>query len=110
MRAPYIQGLATQDAPESCTGPREGVGEALTGAHVGQAIEPRNHDFRTPTRLSNAEGNTRLRATGEHSLGPAGSKNLCMRGYSMRENREIHESPCTYVRRAASGRPEATRR
>ncbi len=35
MKEPYGEGLATHTGPESCGGPREDVGEALTGVHVG---------------------------------------------------------------------------
>jgi len=42
MRALYIEGVAIRGGPESCVGVREGVGEALTGARVAWAIEPRN--------------------------------------------------------------------
>jgi hypothetical protein len=42
MRALYIEGVAIHDDPESCVGGREDDGEALTGAHAGRAIEPRN--------------------------------------------------------------------
>jgi hypothetical protein len=46
MRELYIEGLATHDDPESCVGACEGVGEALTGARAGWAIEPRNQGVR----------------------------------------------------------------
>jgi hypothetical protein len=46
MRELYIEGLATHDDPESCVGVCEGVGEALTGARAGRAIEPRNQGVR----------------------------------------------------------------
>jgi hypothetical protein len=46
MRELYIEGLATHDDPESCAGVREGVGEALTGARAGWAIEPRDQGVR----------------------------------------------------------------
>ena len=46
MRALYIEELATHDDPESCVGACEGVGEALTGARAGWAIEPRNQGVR----------------------------------------------------------------
>jgi hypothetical protein len=46
MRELYIEGLATHDDPESCVGVCEGVGEALTGARAGWAIEPRNQGVR----------------------------------------------------------------
>ncbi len=35
MKEPHGEGLATHTGPESCGGPREGVGEALTGVPVG---------------------------------------------------------------------------
>src|SRR5713226_3185717 len=49
MKELHIEGLATRDDPESCVGTRESAGEALTGAHVGRAIEPRNARFGVPT-------------------------------------------------------------
>ena len=42
MKALYIEGVAIHDDPESCVGGRKDVGEALTGAHAGRAIESRN--------------------------------------------------------------------
>ena len=42
MQELYVEGIANHDDPESCVGVREGNGEALTGAHAGRAIEPRN--------------------------------------------------------------------
>ena len=41
MKEPYDEGVAIHIDPESCAGAREGVGEALTGERIGQAIEPR---------------------------------------------------------------------
>ena len=38
MRVPCGEGLATQAGPESCAGPREGVGEALTGERGGRSL------------------------------------------------------------------------
>lgn len=109
MREPYIEGLAIHDAPESCAAAREGRGEALTGARAGRAIEPRNHESRVPTLLSNAEGHTSEGAM-PAPLDPAGSENLSMRGISMRENREIWACPPEMVRGDASARPEAVLR
>ena len=43
MRELYIEGVAIHGDPESCVGVCEGIGEALTGARAGRAIEPRNH-------------------------------------------------------------------
>jgi hypothetical protein len=52
MKEPYIEGVATHGGPEPCVGAREGVGEALAGAHAGRAIEPRNQRSGVPTRTS----------------------------------------------------------
>lgn len=41
MKEPYIEGLANHNDPESCVDIREDMGEALTGAYTGGAIEPR---------------------------------------------------------------------
>ena len=41
MQVHCNEGVANHIDPESCAGTREGVGEALTGARIGQAIEPR---------------------------------------------------------------------
>jgi hypothetical protein len=51
MKELYIEGVATHDDPEPCVDVREGAGEASVGAHVGQAIEPRNGQFGVPTLL-----------------------------------------------------------
>ena len=42
MRESDIEGVASHGGPESCVGVCEGVGEALTGARMGWATEPRN--------------------------------------------------------------------
>ena len=88
MRELYIEGVAIHDGPESCVGVREGNGEALTGVRAGWAIEPRNQCFGVPTRWTYAEGNTADGAIREPLVDPARSKNLCMHGVSIRENRE----------------------
>ena len=57
MEELYAEGVAIHGGPESCVGAREGAGEALTGARVGRAIEPRNHQFGVPTPFPLVEGN-----------------------------------------------------
>jgi hypothetical protein len=89
MRELYIEGVAIHGDPESCVGVREGVGEALTGAHAGWAIEPRNNGFWGADAVEMCGRQHRWRRYREPSVDPAWSKNLCMRGISMRENREI---------------------
>ncbi|MDQ3106625.1 MAG: hypothetical protein M3Q68_02340 [Actinomycetota bacterium] len=63
-------------------------------------------DTGVPTLLTEAEGNIIGGATREPPMDPARSKNLCMYGISMRENREIPRSPVRLIAgRAAQGRP-----
>ena len=106
MKEPYTEGIATHGDPESCVGARKGVGEALTGARAGRAIEPRNHCNRGAQTVIIVEGNTNCGAKREPRLDPARSKNPCMYGTSLRENREIPSSPVRPITgRAAQGRP-----
>lgn len=58
MKASHVEGLASHDDPESCTGGREGAREALTGARTGGASELRNVTPASgaPTPCPSAEG------------------------------------------------------
>jgi hypothetical protein len=47
MKVSYGEGLATHTGSESCIGPREGAGEALTGVRTGQ---PLSREIETPPR------------------------------------------------------------
>ena len=85
------------------SGAREGAYEALTGARVGRAIEPRNHLFGVPTPSPWWKATWPV-ALCESLAGPARSKNHGMHGTSKRENREIPTScPAGYCRGAAQG-------
>jgi hypothetical protein len=105
MEELYVEGLATHGDPESCVDDPRGRGEALTGARVGRAIEPRNGNPGAHAVLM-AEGNTAGGVMRESPAGPARSENQGMYGTSMRENRE---SPCPpawlITGRAAQGTP-----
>ena len=92
-------------APSHALAVREGGGEALTGVRAGRVIEPRNRPLTgVPTLLTGAEGNTRLQRYRELLADPARSKNPCMRGISMRENREVPCPPAWVITgRAAQG-------
>jgi hypothetical protein len=91
MEELYAEGVAIHGGPESCVGAREGAGEALTGARVGRAIEPRNHQFGVPTPSPWWKA-TRPAAPCETLADPARSENLGMHGTSKRENREVPRS------------------
>lgn len=93
MRTLYIEGLAIHDGPESCAVAREGGGEALTGVHVGRAIEPRKNLGPGCRRFQICGRQHRRQRYRELSSDPARSENLCMRGVSMRENREVPWPP-----------------
>ena len=101
MRELYIEGVAIHGGPESCVGAREGGGEALTGVRVGWAMEPRNHLLRGADAVPRGGRPHRGRRYREPSADPARSENLCMRGVSMRENREIPRSPADLITRRA---------
>ena len=88
-KEPDIEGVAIHGGPESCVGVREDVGEALTGVHVGWAIEPRNPWFRGADAVAKGGRQHRRQRYRELSSDPARSVNLCMRGCFMGENREI---------------------
>jgi len=105
MRELYIEGLAPHGDHDSCGDVREGVGEALTGVRVGQAIEPRNSNPGCPRCQTGGRqhGQQRYR---ELVVDPARSENHGMYGTSMRENREVPRSPVGLIAgRAAQGRP-----
>jgi hypothetical protein len=106
MRTLYVEGVATHDGPESCIVVREDGGEALTGVHVGRAIEPRKNLGPGCRRFQICGRQHRRQRYRELPTDPARSKNPCMRGIFMRENREVPRSPTWVItRRAAQGRP-----
>ncbi len=106
MRELYIEGVAIHGGPESCVGVREGVGEALTGARAGWAIEPRHNVSWGADAVEMVGRQHRWQRFRELAADPARSKNLCMHGISMRENREVPRSPVPLsTGRAAQGRP-----
>ena len=107
MEELYAEGVAIHGGPESCVGAREGVGEALTGARVGRAIEPRNHQFGVPTPSPWWKA-IRPVALCESLVGPARSENHGMHGTSKRENREVPRPARRVIAGwAAQGTPKA---
>jgi len=69
MEELHVEGLATHGDPESCVDDPRGRGEALTGARIGRAIEPRNVNSGVPT-LSKRWKATPLLALTRVSSGP----------------------------------------
>src|SRR5579864_1769345 len=53
VRVHHGEGVAIHIDPESCADAREGIGEALTGERIGQAIEPRKKNSPGCRRRSN---------------------------------------------------------
>ena len=49
MQVPYDEGVAINIGPESCAVAREGLGEALTGARIGQPVSRESFLFWVPT-------------------------------------------------------------
>ncbi len=106
MKESNIKGIANHDGPESCADVRKDGGEALTGVRAGWAIEPRNQGSEGADVVNRGGRQHRCQRYRELAAGPARSKNLCMHGISMRENREIPRSPAAKMaQRAAKERP-----
>src|SRR5215831_9167223 len=103
MKESYGKDPASHPGPESCVGDREGAGEALTGAHVGQPSSCEIRSSGVPTRLSDAEGHIAGGVMGEPSSDPAQSETLCTRGNSPHGKREIPQVPTELL---SMGRPE----
>ena len=75
MKELYVEGLANHNDRESCVDILQRCSEALTAAHTGKAIEPRNMRSRVLTSSGNAESNIRYPKCEEY-LNPAGSNVL----------------------------------
>jgi hypothetical protein len=95
-------------APSRASAAREGGGEASVGVRAGWAIEPRKHMTRGADAVIGSGRQHRRRRFREPLANPAGSKNLCMRGVSRRENREVPRSPaCGDGRAGRAGKAKA---
>ena len=49
MQVSASEGLVNHTVPESCADVREGIGEALTGVHIGWVLSRENNTLGTPT-------------------------------------------------------------
>lgn len=110
MKEPHAEGVATHGGPESCGGPRERSVEALTGARVGWAIEPRNQDSLDAHGVDMSEGNMAAGDSASLLLARRGRRpHACSEPLCARTGRSTGR-PRRMVPRAASERPEAAPR
>ena len=93
MRTLYIEVLATYDGPEPCVGCPRGRRRSVGRGTRGLDIEPRKAMNRGADAVIESGRQHRRRRFREPSVDPAGSENLCTRGVSRRENREVPRSP-----------------
>ncbi|MGA3169334.1 MAG: group II intron reverse transcriptase/maturase [Terriglobia bacterium] len=101
MKESYGKDPASHPGPESCIGRCKAAGEALTGGGAGPVLSCENYASRTPTLLSEAEGNIVSADKGKAHASSTQSKTRSMHGHFLRGNREI---PATPELEKASGR------
>jgi hypothetical protein len=78
VRVHYGEGVAIHIGPESCAGAREGIGEALTGERIGQAIERERRIVPGADDVRTSEGKTAGYANRECPDDPAWSQNTLL--------------------------------
>jgi hypothetical protein len=76
VRVPHDEGVANHIDPESCAVAREGLGEALTGEHIGQPLSRERRIVPGADAVRTAEGNMDERAIRKRSDDPAWSQTL----------------------------------
>jgi len=103
MQEPHKKGVANHLGPESCARGRKVTSEALTGEHAGQPWSSEIPSIGVPTLSNGGEGHTANRVKRARIADAAESETLCMRGRSMRENRETPSASST---RPGEDRPE----
>jgi hypothetical protein len=103
MQEPDVEGVATHDDRESCSGGRDGAVEALTGARTGRVSSRVIMRIPSADTVIEVEGNTSTPTT-RGAADRARSKTPCTYGAFLRENREILSSLAVMAPLAASGR------
>ena len=103
MRVSSSEGLANHTVLESCVGPREGDGEALTGVRIGWVLSRENNTPGTPTLCIERKATS----TGASSRAPGRpgavvDPSMCVR--SLPGNREISRLARAVAPWSASGR------
>ena len=107
MQEPHIEGVANHDDPESCAAGREARREALTGAVMGWVLSCEIKQFRMPTQLANAEGNTTRGDNASHGTVRRSRRPHARDEASCARTGRSGNRPPWMARRAAMGRPEA---
>ena len=106
MKEPYGEGLATHTDPESCVGVREGVVEALTGAHAGWVLSREIYSFEAPTLWVYGEGHTNGRAMASVRRASRGRRPHARMETPRAETGRSLDWPSKRKGRSASGRPK----
>jgi hypothetical protein len=105
MGALYIEVLATHDDPEPCVGRPRGRRRSVGRGTRRLGYRAAKSAFQGADVVERGGRQHRQRRFREPLVDPARSKNLCMRGVSGRENREIPWLPAVVMAgRAAQGR------
>ena len=103
MQVSSSEGLANHTVPESCVGPREGDGEALTGVRIGWVLSRVNTTPGSPTLCFERKAirtGAPMRAPGRP--GAVVDPSMCVR--SLPGNREISRLARAVAPWSASGR------
>ena len=103
MQVSSSEGVANHTVPESCAGPREGVGEALTRVRLGWLLSRENNTLGTPTLCIEWKA-TRAGASARALGRPDAVADPSMCVSSLRGNREISPPARTNKAWPASGR------
>ena len=103
MQVSPSEGVANHTVPESCVGPREGDGEALTGVRIGWVLSRENNTPGSPTLCIERKATW----TGASSRAPGRpgavvDPSMCVR--SLPGNREISRLARAVAPWSASGR------
>ena len=106
MKEPHKKGIANHLDPESCAEAGNRVGEALTGAHVGQPSSSEITSPGVPTLYGEREGHLRDGVIREPPRNATESETLGMRGNSLHGNRETPKASTAPNARKADGAAE----
>jgi hypothetical protein len=109
MKESDVEGVASHDGPESCSGAGNDAAEAFDRGMHGRGIELRDHFLRSADAVQRKRKATLRASLCKMLVGSAQSKTRRTCRTFLRENREI-PTPPALATRDASGRPEATSR